>query len=198
MNVDLMDMTKRCFSLILRPTHLVMLLNIPTSKNRPIRMQLSVHSFILQPHRFEISLFSLFSLFSADLSSSTNNNIIQADSILYNDYHNPHKPLSTSFTNLPTSVKPFIDPCTDLSLQQPLVVCRSVRRIREEMVVHNSISLFIQMEYCGNGSLRDVLQSREEIPLKTRVNYFVQVRGWMIYLFSLLKLFGSYLVIHSY
>ena len=129
---------------------------------------------------------------------SSSDNIIQADSILFNDYHNPssHFPLSPSlpFFRSNNSAEPFQDPCTDMTLQQSLVVCRSVRRIREEIIAHDTISLFIQMEYCGNGSLRDVLQSREEIPLSVRINYFVQV----IHMNIVLSFYNSYSYSYSY
>ena len=184
-----MEMVKNCFIPILQQTLLVILPSILTLKSHPLCMPLSFHpyTFIYQVTFFVFSFsfsFPLLVSISLLISSSTNH-IIQADSILYNDYRNPSIPPSIPspfphspyrpFQNPTNSVDPFIDPCTDLSLQQPLVVCRSVRRIREEMFIHNTVSLFIQMEYCGNGSLRDVLQSREEPPLSTRVNYFIQV-----------------------
>lgn len=39
-----------------------------------------------------------------------------------------------------------------------------------------AISLFIQMEYCSDGSLRDVLNDEGSAPLSVRVDFFRQVR----------------------
>ena len=80
------------------------------------------------------------------------------ESILYNDYHqqsNNEDLLAVISTNQ------MFSPTTSRSVF-PL----------------NTLSLYIQMEYCSNGSLRDVLH-QYDTPLSIRIEYFRQVELWL-------------------
>ena len=73
---------------------------------------------------------------------------VPEDSILYNDYRRHHPEASNSHLAL-----------VPHAASQP----------------SQSISLYIQMEYCSDGSLRDVL-NEDVTPLSIRLDFFRQVR----------------------
>ena len=83
---------------------------------------------------------------------------VPADSLLYNDYvkQSRYSHISTS-TQDGYAMIPFRH-----------------YKTREDESPHSSLCLYIQMEYCSDGSLRDLL-NRQDTPLAVRLDYFTQV-----------------------
>ena len=85
---------------------------------------------------------------------------VPPDSILYNDY--VHK-------------TPINDPSSTLNSGLYAMVPAEIAPVPREESEHSSYCLYIQMEYCADGSLRDFL-NRRDAPLSVRMDYFRQVK----------------------
>lgn len=85
---------------------------------------------------------------------------VPPDSILYNDY--VHHTSSTSASGQNSSLYAMVP--------------AEVQAFPRETSEHSSYCLYIQMEYCADGSLRDFL-NRHDAPLSVRLDYFRQVEA---------------------
>lgn len=88
---------------------------------------------------------------------------IPEDSILYNDYRRAH-PDSHQGSHQGSHQDSKEDSREELALVPH----------DSSAVAPRAISLFIQMEYCSDGSLRDVL-NEGSVPLSVRIDFFRQV-----------------------
>lgn len=70
---------------------------------------------------------------------------------------------------------PINDPSSTLDSGLYAMVPAEIAPVPREESEHSSYCLYIQMEYCADGSLRDFL-NRRDAPLSVRMDYFRQVK----------------------
>lgn len=73
---------------------------------------------------------------------------------------------------------PIDDPSSTLNSGLYAMVPAEIAPVPREESEHSSYCLYIQMEYCADGSLRDFL-NRRDAPLSVRMDYFRQVKERM-------------------